>query len=63
VITIGDPLVSAAIGLLAFHERIASGPGTVALELGGAVVMVAGVCLLARSPLAPGAEPAPATAV
>ncbi|MFN2606504.1 MAG: DMT family transporter [Acidimicrobiales bacterium] len=51
VLTISDPLVSAAIGLGVLHEHVAAGAGAVALEVAGAAAMVTGVLLLARSPL------------
>lgn len=51
VLTISDPLVSAAIGLGILHERIATSSPALAAELGGVTAMVVGVFLLARSPL------------
>lgn len=51
VLTISDPLVSAAIGLGFLHERIAAAPAALAAELAGVAAMVTGVLLLARSPL------------
>ena len=51
VLTIANPLVAAAIAVLAFHERIASTPLAVVIELGSVAAMVVGVCVLARSPL------------
>lgn len=51
LLIIGEPVVAALIGVLAFHEHIAHRPFAVAVELVGAVAMAAGVLLLARSPL------------
>ena len=51
VLTIADPLVAAAIGGIAFHERIASSPTAIGVELAAVIAMVAGVLTLARSPL------------
>ncbi|HEX3393496.1 MAG TPA: DMT family transporter [Acidimicrobiales bacterium] len=63
VLTISDPLISAAIGLGFFHEAIADRPGALLVEVAGAATMVVGVFLLARSPLvledAPGPGPGP----
>ena len=49
-LTLSDPVISVLWGVLAFHERVRQGwyiPG----EVGGAAVIVAGVVMLARSPL------------
>ncbi len=51
VLTISDPLASAAVGLIFLRETISTGPVAVTLEILGFSVMVAGVFLLARSPL------------
>ncbi|MGI9033107.1 MAG: DMT family transporter [Acidimicrobiales bacterium] len=51
VLTISDPLVSAAIGLGILHERVATAPPAVLAEIVGVAAMVAGVLALARSPL------------
>ncbi|MEA2932406.1 MAG: hypothetical protein QOI56_1191 [Actinomycetota bacterium] len=51
VLTIADPLVAAAIGGLAFHERVSSSPVAMAMESAAVIAMVAGVLTLARSPL------------
>lgn len=51
VLTISDPLASSFIGLVFLHERIATSPAAMLTELFGAAVMVAGVLVLARSPL------------
>jgi len=61
VLTVADPLVSAAIGVLAFHEAVASTPVALVGALTAVLAMVAGVFTLARSPLvmahtAPGAD-------
>jgi len=45
-----DPVVSVLIGATAFHETLAGSVGAVAAEVGGLVLVVAGVYLLARSP-------------
>lgn len=62
VLTVADPLVAAAIGVLAFQERVASTPAALVGELAAVVAMVAGVVILARSPLAAN-EPTPGPAV
>jgi len=63
VLTISDPLISAAIGLGFFHEAITDRPGAIVVELAGVATMVVGVFLLARSPLimegAPGSGAGP----
>ncbi|MGI9023181.1 MAG: DMT family transporter [Acidimicrobiales bacterium] len=51
VLTISDPLASAAIGLIFLQEHISTGPVEVVLEICGFTAMVAGVFILARSPL------------
>lgn len=51
VLTIADPLVAAAIGVLAFREHVASGTAAIFGEAAAVVAMVAGVFILARSPL------------
>ncbi len=70
LITAADPIVAALIGVLAFHERLATGAGAVALQAFAGLAVIAGVWILARSPLlAPeppvppaGAPPLPSTA-
>lgn len=54
LITIVDPVVAAAIGVIAFHERISAGPVAVVIEVTAVMAMVAGVFCLARSPLVTG---------
>lgn len=51
-----NPLVSILLGLTLFGDRLRSGPGWIAAELAGLVVLVVGVVLLARSPLVVGTE-------
>ncbi len=51
LLIIGEPLVAALIGVLAFHESLAHTPLAVSAELIGALAMAAGVLLLARSPI------------
>jgi hypothetical protein len=51
VITAADPVVAALIGGLAFHEGVAGGAPARALQVAAGVAIVAGVWLLARSPL------------
>lgn len=48
--TIGEPVIGTVIGLVALHERLDSSPTALALEVGGAIVMLTGTWLLARSP-------------
>jgi len=60
VLTISDPLASAAVGLIFLQEHISTGPVAVTLEVVGFSVMVIGVFLLARSPLINEAGPADA---
>jgi drug/metabolite transporter (DMT)-like permease len=52
-----DPLAAALIGVLAFHERLASDGFAIVLQVGAAVAIVAGVWVLARSPLVVGPPP------
>jgi drug/metabolite transporter (DMT)-like permease len=47
--SVTDPIVSIVIGAIAFGESLASGPGSVALEVVALIVMSAGVVALARS--------------
>lgn len=51
MLTVADPVASALIAALAFHERLASGAVDLAVELAAVAAMVAGVFVLARSPL------------
>jgi drug/metabolite transporter (DMT)-like permease len=51
VITAADPIVAALIGVLAFHERVRGGAPAIAVQVGAAALIVAGVWVLARSPL------------
>jgi len=51
VLTISDPLAGAAIGLIFLQEHVATAPAAVAVEICGVSAMIAGVFLLARSPL------------
>jgi F0F1-type ATP synthase assembly protein I len=48
VITVTDPLVGLAIGLLWLSERIATGPLAITGEVAGLLAMVAGVWLVAH---------------
>lgn len=59
LLTALDPIAAALIGVLAFHERLASDGPAVVLQIGSAAAIAAGVWTLARSPLVVGA---PATA-
>jgi drug/metabolite transporter (DMT)-like permease len=58
-----DPVVSVVIGALALGERISTVGAAPALEIVGLVAMAAGVFLVARSPLAVGAEETTTTSV
>lgn len=49
-----NPLVSIAFGVAVFAERLRSGPGPLAGEVAGLVLLCAGVVLLAASPLVAG---------
>jgi drug/metabolite transporter (DMT)-like permease len=51
-----DPVASALIGVLAFHERLASDGPAVGLQILAAVAIVSGVWVLARSPLVVGVQ-------
>ncbi|MDQ6724982.1 MAG: DMT family transporter, partial [Actinomycetota bacterium] len=51
MVVIADPLASAIIGVVAFHERIAFRPGAAMLEVLSMVVIVVAVLTLTRSPL------------
>lgn len=51
LVVIADPLVSAVIGVVAFHERIAIHPLTVMIEAASVAVIVLAVFTLTRSPL------------
>jgi len=46
-LTVADPVVSALIGMTAFHEHVEQGPVRIVVELAGALVMVGGVIALA----------------
>ncbi len=57
VITVTDPLVGIAVGLLWLGERIRGGPGAVAGEVAGLALMAAGVWVVAsRAPHLTGAK-------
>jgi drug/metabolite transporter (DMT)-like permease len=60
-ITAADPVVASLVAVLAFHERVAGGPPAIAVQLGAGVAIVAGVWVLARSPLVAPAPPLPST--
>lgn len=51
LITAADPVVAAVIGVLAFHERLAGGAPALVLQAVAATAIVAGVWMLARSPV------------
>jgi drug/metabolite transporter (DMT)-like permease len=51
VLTVADPVVSIVIGAAAFHEGLHASAGAVAAEAAGLALIVAGVVVLARSPL------------
>jgi drug/metabolite transporter (DMT)-like permease len=57
LITAADPVTAALIGVLAFHERVAGDPAAIAGQALAVVVIVAGVWVLARSPLVTGPPP------
>jgi drug/metabolite transporter (DMT)-like permease len=61
LITAVDPVAAALIGVLAFHERLASSAPAVVVQAAAAVAIVAGVWTLARSPLVTGVDPQVAT--
>jgi hypothetical protein len=48
---VGEPVIGMLIGIVALGEHLDTSPVALALEAAGAVVMVAGAWLLARSPL------------
>jgi drug/metabolite transporter (DMT)-like permease len=50
-IAVGEPVVGMLIGLFALNERLDASTGALALESAGAVVIILGTWLLARSPL------------
>lgn len=56
LITAADPMAAALIGVLAFHERLASGGLAVAAQVIAGLAIVAGVWVLARSPLVAGSQ-------
>lgn len=49
--TVGEPIAGMLIGIFALGEHLGTSPTALALESLGAVVMVAGCCVLSRSPL------------
>lgn len=51
ILTISRPVVAGMIGVLAFHEKMASSPLAVAIELAAVAAMIFGVVTLAHSPL------------
>ncbi len=51
-----NPLVSIVLGVTLFADRLRSGPGWTTLQVGALAVLVAGVVLLARSPLVAGTQ-------
>lgn len=55
-ITLSDPILSTAIGVMLFGERIRLG-GWLALELAGALLIALASVELARSPLVSGEDP------
>ncbi len=48
---IGEPVIGILIGILALDEQFNTGPADLALETFGAVIMIWGTWILARSPL------------
>lgn len=56
-ITIADPVIGIAIGVLAFGETLAAGPLMLIAALAGFVVMTVGVVALAHRSAAPTADP------
>lgn len=60
-ITAADPVVAALVAVLAFHERVTGGLPALATQLGAGAAIVAGVWVLARSPLVAPAPPLPST--
>jgi drug/metabolite transporter (DMT)-like permease len=53
-----NPLVSIVLGITLFHDTLRGGPGWVAVEVFALAVLVAGVVILARSPLVAGTHEA-----
>jgi drug/metabolite transporter (DMT)-like permease len=49
--TIGEPIAGMLIGIFALGERLGTSTTALSLEVLGACVMVAGCCVLSRSPL------------
>ncbi|MGN6474968.1 MAG: DMT family transporter [Mycobacteriales bacterium] len=49
--TIGEPIAGMLIGIFALGEHLGTSATALSLEVVGAVVMVAGCCVLSRSPL------------
>jgi drug/metabolite transporter (DMT)-like permease len=60
-ITAADPIVASLVAVLAFHERVAGGAPAVGIQIGAGLAIVAGVWVLARSPLVAPAPPLPST--
>ena len=58
-----NPLVSIVLGLTLFHDRLRTGFGWISLEVFGLAVLVAGVVVLARSPLVAGVPEAGASEI
>ncbi|MFP5347154.1 MAG: DMT family transporter [Actinomycetes bacterium] len=56
-ITIVDPVVAIALGVLAFHEHLALDPPRLTVEVVAFAAMTAGVVALARRSLEPGLQP------
>ncbi|HET6907803.1 MAG TPA: DMT family transporter [Mycobacteriales bacterium] len=52
---IGEPVIGILIGVVALNEHLAADPVSLAFETGGALIMIWGAWLLARSPLVCGA--------
>jgi len=53
-----NPLLSILLGITLFADKLRSGPGWIAAEIAALVVLVAGVVILARSPLVAGTKDA-----
>lgn len=49
--TVGEPVIGMLIGVLALNEQFNNSPGALAWEAAGALVMLSGTWVLARSPL------------
>jgi drug/metabolite transporter (DMT)-like permease len=61
LITAADPVTASFIGVLAFHEQLARGAGALAALAVAVAAIVAGIWILARSPLVAGSEDLPVT--